>query len=95
MRNSFTQHVAPKLGRYARNGIDIICVSHIDQDHIAGILQLLDDEVDWRVYDFQRGSGNSNFRKPKNPRPPRMRGIWHNAFKDQETTEADRTAPGY
>lgn len=83
MRESFSQHVAPNLDRYAPDGIDLVYVSHIDQDHIAGILQLMDDEVDWRVFDFQRQSGNKNYPEPGHPRPPKIRALWHNAFKDQ------------
>jgi beta-lactamase superfamily II metal-dependent hydrolase len=85
LKRSYRKHVRVTLGVLAKNGeiIDLVYVSHIDQDHIGGILQLMDDAVDWRVYDYQFNSGNSNFPKPKFPRPPQMQAIWHNAFKDQ------------
>ncbi|MET0770105.1 MAG: MBL fold metallo-hydrolase, partial [Solirubrobacteraceae bacterium] len=59
MRGSYSEHVAPALGAIAAAGgrLDLVCVSHIDQDHIAGVLQLMADEVAWRVADFQHGSG--------------------------------------
>lgn len=63
--------------------IDVVYVSHIDQDHIAGILQMMDDAVAWRVHDFQRASGNTRHPKPKAPRPPKVGAIWHNSFHDQ------------
>ena len=85
IEGSYRKHVRVTLGELAKNGeiIDLVYVSHIDQDHIGGILQLMDDAVDWRVYDYQFNSGNLNFPKPEFPRPPQMQAIWHNAFKDQ------------
>lgn len=85
MKGSYRDHVARSIGTMARKGtqIDLVCVSHIDQDHINGILQLMDDIAAWRVFDFQRGSGNTVFPNPKGLRPPETRAIWHNAFKDQ------------
>lgn len=84
MRSSYSEHVAPALGAIAQGGgaLDLVCVSHIDRDHIAGVLQLMDDEVDWRVRDYQHGTGNAAFPDPGNPRPPAVAGIWHNAFHD-------------
>jgi beta-lactamase superfamily II metal-dependent hydrolase len=84
MRSSYTEHVAPALGRIADDDreLDLVYVSHIDRDHIAGVLQLMEDLVAWRVYDFQRESGNDDFREPTVPRPPRVKRLWHNAFHD-------------
>jgi beta-lactamase superfamily II metal-dependent hydrolase len=83
MRASYLEHVAPELSKL--NGdIDLLYVSHIDQDHIAGVLQLLNDAVEWRVFDFQtRQANNPDAKKPKHPRPPEIKRIWHNAFHDQ------------
>jgi hypothetical protein len=55
-------------------------VSHIDRDHISGVLQLMDDLVAWRVFDYQRGDGNTGYPEPASPRPPEIRDLWHNAF---------------
>jgi Metallo-beta-lactamase superfamily len=84
MRSSYERHVAPALGRVARDGgtLDLVCVSHIDQDHISGVLQLVEDEIAWRVRDFQHGTGNTDFDDPDGPRPPKVERIWHNAFSD-------------
>ena len=52
-----TEHVASALGALRSNGeeLDLLYVSHIDQDHISGVLQLMDDELAWRVFRSQRG----------------------------------------
>lgn len=87
MVGSYRKHVAPHLGamREARESLDLVYVSHIDQDHIAGILAMMDDEVAWRVHDFQIASGNQRHRRParNRPRPPEVKSVWHNAFHEQ------------
>jgi len=85
MIGSYKDYVRPAMGDLSTAGeaIDLVYLSHIDRDHIGGVLQLMDDAVDWRVYDYQASLGNSSFRKPKFPRPPQMKAIWHNNFKDQ------------
>lgn len=82
MRDSYQEYVSPALGKFAEIGqaLDLVYVSHIDQDHIAGVLQLLDDIVAWRVHDFQIENGNPLHPKPDSPRPPNVKDIWHNAF---------------
>ncbi|MEX2223944.1 MAG: MBL fold metallo-hydrolase [Candidatus Rokuibacteriota bacterium] len=83
MSAAMSQFVAPALAklRKANKKIDVAYISHIDQDHISGVLRLLRDEVDWRVFEYQRSKGNPKARKPKNPRPPVIGGIWHNSFR--------------
>ncbi len=85
MRASYQKFAAPTLGRLAAQGakLDLVYVSHIDQDHIAGVLQLLDDEVNWRIHDFQLQNDNPTHPEPESPRPPAVKEIWHNAFHDQ------------
>jgi beta-lactamase superfamily II metal-dependent hydrolase len=85
MKGSYQDYVRPAMGGLSAAGeeIDLVYLSHIDRDHIGGVLQLMDDAVDWRVYDYQTSLGNSSFRKPKFLRPPHMKTIWHNNFKDQ------------
>lgn len=78
MRDSYTEHVAKNLAKVDK--LDLICVSHIDRDHISGVLQLLDDMVAWKVYEYQRDGGNTGFKKPVSPKPPDVHAIWHNAF---------------
>ncbi len=81
----YSTHVAPHLAklRAAKKRLDIVYVSHIDEDHIGGVLRLLDAEVAWRVHEFQLKNGNKKSKAPSVPRPPEVEQIWHNAFHDQ------------
>jgi hypothetical protein len=85
MTNSMKDHVSPALTKLCQpqNKIDFVYVSHIDQDHINGVLQLLRTELDWRVYQHHRDNGDTSVKKPACDRPPEIGGIWHNAFRDQ------------
>ncbi len=86
MAVSMKAHVRQHLSdlRRRRQQIDYAYVSHIDSDHISGILQLLQDELEWRVFEHhQRNGSDANVRRPRVPRPPRIAAIWHNAFRDQ------------
>jgi hypothetical protein len=85
MPASYTRHVAPALSQLRQAGkrIDLVYVSHIDRDHIGGVLRMLDDEVLWRVHEHQTNNGNPGHKPPAAPRPPEIGGIWHNAFHDQ------------
>ena len=85
MSSSMSEHVAPILGklRKANKKIDFAYVSHIDQDHISGVLRLLQDELDWRVFEHQKKTKNKKVKPPKAPRPPKIGGIWHNSFGSQ------------
>lgn len=82
MPDAFAQHLSPALAQMADAGqaIDLVYVSHIDQDHIGGVLKLFDDAVAWRVFDFQQAGGNAGFPKPQRGRPPAVAKVWHNAF---------------
>jgi len=84
-RAAYVSHVREDLGRLARSQIpiDLVCLSHIDDDHIGGIRQLIDDLTAWRVYRYQKSSGNTSFKRPGFPQPPEVSALWHNAFKDQ------------
>ena len=85
MPASYTAHVAASLGRLRKTGktIDLVYVSHIDRDHIGGVLEMLDNEAAWRVHEFQKQHGNTNSKPPGVPRPPKIGAIWHNAFHAQ------------
>ncbi|MGB5160404.1 MAG: MBL fold metallo-hydrolase [Thermoanaerobaculia bacterium] len=82
MSKSFVDHVADELARLRQRGqgLDLVYVSHIDQDHIAGVLKLMDDILDWKVFHFQRANGNPTFPQPDSPEPPEVKAIWHNSF---------------
>jgi hypothetical protein len=86
MRASYQGKVRDALARLRTDGraIDLVYVSHVDNDHISGVLQMLEDEAEWRVFDHHQASGDP-IRQPKVPRPPEIRGILHNAFRDQVT----------
>jgi beta-lactamase superfamily II metal-dependent hydrolase len=92
MSASYSTHVAPAMGALAAQGVslDLVYVSHIDQDHISGVLRLMDDLVAWRVHDFQVANGNPGHKAPKAPRPPDVKAIWNNAFHDQVGENADK-----
>ncbi len=86
MFDSYDRAVAHALHELRTRGevLDVVCVSHVDQDHIAGILRLFDDEVAWRVHDYQVGTRGAVDRpKPRRPRPPEVKNVWHNSFYDQ------------
>ncbi|TIU98165.1 MAG: MBL fold metallo-hydrolase, partial [Mesorhizobium sp.] len=83
MPGSYASEVRGYLGKWAEDTgkqLDLVYVSHVDQDHIAGVLQLLEDTVQWRVFDHKHANGQSSG-KPPFRRPPRVKRIWHNAFK--------------
>ncbi len=84
MSRSMKAHVRDELAQLRKAGkrLDYVYVSHIDQDHISGILQLLNDELEWRVYDHHHQGGDNSVKKPRVPRPPEIGGLWHNAFRD-------------
>ena len=83
MRKAFQDHVRADLGKMATNNeaLDLVYVSHIDQDHISGILELLNNVLAWRVYDYRK-KHNAKVKAPTYPRLPDIKEIWHNAFSD-------------
>ena len=85
MSASLETHVVPALGklRKAKKKIDFAYVSHIDQDHISGVLKLLQIELDWRIFEHQKKNGNTKVKAPALDRPPEIGGIWHNSFSSQ------------
>ena len=80
--SAFKNNIARLLPAAAAGGLDLVCVSHIDSDHIGGVLKMLEDLVAWRQYDYQKNAGNTGFSQPACPRPPEINAIWHNGFKD-------------
>jgi glyoxylase-like metal-dependent hydrolase (beta-lactamase superfamily II) len=85
MRNAMEEFVAPALDELRQadpnRPIDLVYISHIDADHIGGVVQLLQDAVEWKVHDHHVAQGD-DFDPPDRPRPPRISHIWHNAFKE-------------
>ncbi len=95
MRPSMRNHVRDKLGqlRKQEREIEFAYISHIDNDHISGVLQLLEDEVKWRVYDYHQNG--QPVKPPKEPRPPVIKGILHNGFRDLITANEKPIASLY
>ena len=85
MASSMKAHVRAELTalRTAGRELEYIYVSHIDSDHISGVLQLLEDEVAWRIHDFEAATAPPAAITPPAPRPPVIKGLLHNSFKDQ------------
>lgn len=91
MGASMKEYVRDELGRLREveeRELEFVYISHIDNDHISGVLQLLEDEVEWRVYHHHEDT-NEPVKKPKVPRPPVIKGILHNAFRDLITANDD------
>ncbi|MFW5473200.1 MBL fold metallo-hydrolase [Knoellia sp. CPCC 206450] len=83
---SFRENARPHLAELADAGeeVDLLVVSHIDADHISGVIDLLEEVAAWEVHDFQVGEGqNPTFPEPPTPRPPRIHGLWHNSWRAQ------------
>ena len=64
--------------------LDLVVVSHIDADHISGILWFMKAVADWTVFEFQvSDGGNPTFPEPKVGRPPAIKKLWHNSWPAQ------------
>jgi hypothetical protein len=81
---SMRDHVSGELAklRKAKKKLDIAYCSHVDNDHITGILAMLEDELQWRIHDHRKKDAPGT-PPPKVPRPPEIGTFWHNAFRDQ------------
>jgi beta-lactamase superfamily II metal-dependent hydrolase len=77
--NSFVEHVLPKLEGIGK--LDCVYLSHIDDDHIGGLIELVNATFDWRVFEYQK-TKNPNAKEPQSPRPPEIGRVWHNSFSD-------------
>ena len=80
-KGSYEDNTRKFLGQIQQNAekLDVVCVSHIDDDHISGILRLVEDEVAWRAFEFLQatvGGGNP----PAMARPPEIGEVWHNGL---------------
>jgi beta-lactamase superfamily II metal-dependent hydrolase len=73
----FRDHARADIYSFPR--LDLVYVSHIDDDHISAVVALTEDMVAWRVHDRRVANGESS-RAPQFPRPPEVREIWHNSL---------------
>lgn len=83
---SFRKETWPVLRALAEAGepIDLLVATHVDSDHLAGILWLAKLVADWALFDYQTGPGdNPDFEPPDTPRPPEIKKLWHNSWRAQ------------
>jgi hypothetical protein len=78
MVGSYREHAAPTLVKLPQ--LDLVCVSHIDNDHIAGIVALMGDAFKWHVHQLHVDGNDKTHRKPSVARPPKILELWHNGF---------------
>jgi beta-lactamase superfamily II metal-dependent hydrolase len=80
-QGSYVENTRGFLGglQAANQKIDVVCVSHIDDDHITGILQLVEDEVEWRAFAFHQAA-RPDAPPPTVARPPEIGEFWHNGL---------------
>ena len=91
MADSYRRFVARPLEKLGLDDqkLDAVYVSHVDRDHIGGILAMADDAFRWKIFDVHLGNtpddGQSNapdgFNRPRDvARPPKIDKFWYNAF---------------
>jgi len=78
---AYEANVRDVLGALRTDGVklDLVCVSHIDDDHISGVLRLVEDEVEWRKFEFLKKSKPTK-KPPALARPPKIGEVWHNGL---------------
>jgi beta-lactamase superfamily II metal-dependent hydrolase len=78
---SYVANTRDAVGAIRNSGgkLDVICVSHIDDDHISGILRLIEDEVAWRQFEFLKAT-KPGTKPPSIARPPKIGEVWHNGL---------------
>jgi hypothetical protein len=81
-KGSYEQNTRALIGelRQAGEAIDVVCVSHIDDDHISGILRLVEDEVEWRAFAFLQSLDPPRGQAPRAARPAAIGEVWHNGL---------------
>lgn len=84
-KRAYSAHAAHFLAAQFAAGkkLETVYISHIDADHIEGILQMLDDLVAFKVLAFQQRQRNTTFQiKTRNKQPMQPKNIWHNSFSE-------------
>lgn len=90
-KGAFEEHALPHLDAVRLRGdvMDAVCVSHIDADHVTGILALFELLIDWKVFDYHHHTiGHTDFPEPSRWRPPDVGRVWHNGFEAQTGMDA-------
>jgi hypothetical protein len=86
-KGSFDECTMPVLTDIHSAGepIDLVVVSHVDDDHLAGISRLVKTYQDWVRHEFAiaEDDGDPPPRKPAGDRPPDLNEVWHNSWRLQ------------
>ncbi|MGF1469018.1 MAG: MBL fold metallo-hydrolase [Sandaracinaceae bacterium] len=94
-KGNFDSDIAPTLEQLTQEGgdLDLVCVSHIDDDHILGVLRLYERRVAWASHRANEEEGLVSERPPFGE-PPRILRLWHNgldeSFKDASVASTTR-----
>jgi hypothetical protein len=70
-------------------------VSHIDADHISGVIPLLDAYGQWMAFEHRLATSPADEREgvrerpPKPAKPPEIKAVWHNSWRNQLGELAD------
>lgn len=86
---SFEDGTRPVLDslRDENKAIDLVVVSHIDADHISGIIPLLDGVGQWVAFEHRKATSprgeRAKLKEPKLPKPPEIKAVWHNSWRHQ------------
>ncbi len=91
-KTQFGAHVAPALAQLhaAQKKLDLVCVSHIDDDHITGIVELYRRRAEWVVHRHKLAEGEPT-QQPNFAEPPEIEHLWHNGFGDTFQAATDAT----
>ena len=56
MRKTMERHLRKRMGMLTDAGaqINAVYISHIDQDHISGVLRLLEDALEWKIFEHHQ-----------------------------------------
>ncbi len=82
--SAFKDNVMPRLAQLEQDqrDLDLHYISHIDDDHISGALELIESQIAWKAFDFQSQDPDFIGREPRLPRTPDIKAIWHNGFNE-------------
>ena len=58
--------MSPRIPRARRRSI--FSAFYVDDDHIGGVLELLDNAMQWKVFDHHQADGDKDFNQPTVPR---------------------------
>lgn len=84
-KGAFVDHALPELEALAAAGeaLDLVCVSHIDEDHITGIVDLIRRRREWGIFEYHESlDDDGGMDEPDFARVPKIRELWHNSFGD-------------